>query len=57
MELEKVLEVCNYNEICVDKCIYFDHEHYRCIFDTGLPFEWDMKEIKRRYDKYGKEEN
>lgn len=55
MELDQICKICNDNVVC-QMCSLYDTDNFRCTLYFN-PNNWDIEEIKRRLENYGKKEN
>jgi hypothetical protein len=53
MEIEEIKFMCNIH-MC-GYCPLYDEEEYECMLDH-CPNNWDLEEIERRLENYGKKE-
>lgn len=54
MEMKQIKEICH-KHTC-EKCPLYDQDYWDCLIEMS-PIEWDLDEIERRVENYGKKEN
>lgn len=54
MEMERIIDFCKDHKC--GKCPLYDQDYWECVVRT-IPLEWDIEDIERRLENYGKEKS